>query len=139
MQGLWVMCSKSLTPGRHREGRQGFEPNTPLLTMSCFSPAKDCSTELAFRTCLFAAAFSPRKRSSKSLTASPWEGWEKKRQDTNVLTELGAPGPVTAPDRLCLRRCPEGSVGLVNQSLPIKIQNCSFFWGGGVISTLYPG
>lgn len=42
--------------------------------MSCFKPTKDCSTELASATCLRAAAFSPTKRSSRSLTASPWEG-----------------------------------------------------------------
>lgn len=42
-----------------------------LLTMSCFRPTKDCSTELAVNTCLLAAAFSPRKRSIRSLTASP--------------------------------------------------------------------
>lgn len=40
-------------------------------TMSCLRPMKDCSTELAVRTWRFMAACSPRKRSIKSLTASP--------------------------------------------------------------------
>ena len=55
------------------------------LTTSCFNPTKDCSTELAFRTCLFAAAFSPRKRSIKSFTASPWKECTETRQDSKML------------------------------------------------------
>lgn len=42
-----------------------------LLTISCFKPTNDCSTELAFKTCLFTAACSPKKRSIRSFTASP--------------------------------------------------------------------
>lgn len=44
--------------------------------MSCLRPVKDCSTELAVRTCRFSAACSPRNRSMRSFTASPYATYE---------------------------------------------------------------
>lgn len=68
------------------------ERTARLLTMSCFRPTKDCSTELAVRTCLCAAAFSPRKRSIRSLTASPWQG-RRKNTSGQMLMRPSSPEP----------------------------------------------
>jgi hypothetical protein len=62
-----------------------LKTSTSLLTISCFSPTKDCSTELALRTRLWPAAFSPRKRSIRSLTASPWKEGRKIGWDNRML------------------------------------------------------
>lgn len=81
------------------------ERTARLLTMSCFRPTKDCSTELAVRTCLCAAAFSPRKRSIRSLTASPWQGRKRNTSGQQNANEPQLPGTTAERNDLALRRC----------------------------------
>lgn len=49
---------------------------------------KDCSTELAVRTCRFIAACSPSNRSMRSLTASPCKDGRTHARQNNIAKHL---------------------------------------------------